>query len=262
MKRFMLVLLVALFALIAFPGMSVYAYPPCGAYEEPSAPDHFCRPYFYLTWVVVDAGISTASLRVEPSLQAQVLVTLSHNTLLRLFNDGKSSWLGTPTWDGHQWWWHVQLAPQTVGWIEQRALADFPLVWGTNNHQLPKPCSQNPPNVYLALNGQRRHIVDWQTFMDLGYQQSDISACENVYYSNAEGPNKITAANFPEGAPITRLVKGSGSSVYWMENGIRRHIPNMATFTALGFQTRDITVLPDEILNLWPEGTPLPHKEP
>ncbi len=112
--------------------------------------------------------------------------------------------------------------------------------------RLPSPCIiDGSPDVYLMIDKSRRHIVNWDTFLALGYRQSDIVPCG-------------AAANDPLGGPITRLFKGSDASVYWMEAGQRRHIPDMQTFSAMGYTISDITVLPDSILTLWPEGAPLP----
>lgn len=107
------------------------------------------------------------------------------------------------------------------------------------------PCIIDGPEVYLVIDNTRRHIVDWDTFLNLGYQQPDIMPCG-------------VSAAYPEGSPITRLFKGTDAPVYWMENGVRRHIPDMATFSAMGFQISEITLLPDNILSLWPLGDPMP----
>ncbi len=108
------------------------------------------------------------------------------------------------------------------------------------------PCIIDGPEVYLVIDNTRRHIIDWDTFLNLGYQQPDIVPCG-------------TSATYPEGDPITKLLKGSDAPVYWMENGVRRHIPDMATFSAMGFQISEITLLPDNILSRWPLGDPMPR---
>src|SRR5690349_20643804 len=111
---------------------------------------------------------------------------------------------------------------------------------------LPTPClGSDGFRVYLIIDGTRRHIVDWDTFLNLGYQQYQIIPCGDD-------------DSDPEGAPITRLFKGSDAPIYWLENGLRRHIPDMDTFAAMGFHATAITDMPDESLVLWPLGTPLP----
>jgi hypothetical protein len=117
---------------------------------------------------------------------------------------------------------------------------------------LPSPClipsgGLYNPDVFLIFSGTRHHIIDWDTFLNLGYHAGDVTICPE-------------ARSYPEGYTITRLVKGSTPEVYWMEHGIRRHIPDMATFNAMGLNTANITVLPDAILQRWPLGDPLPEK--
>jgi Tol biopolymer transport system component len=95
-------------------------------------------------------------------------------------------------------------------------------------------------------------VVDRETFMHLGYSESDI-----IDYTALSYPyGALSVAS--EGAPFTRLLKGSGEEVYWMENGFRRHIPDMDTFRQLGYRTEDIFPVPDNVLRGWPLGEPLP----
>ncbi|MEO8611782.1 MAG: hypothetical protein ABI690_28040 [Chloroflexota bacterium] len=109
---------------------------------------------------------------------------------------------------------------------------------------LPPACIMEGPEVYMVVNGNRRHIVDWDSFLNLGYKQADIVPC-------------AADANDLEAGLVTRLLKGSDVRVYWMQDGRRRHIPDMDTFEAMGFQIDDITILPDDILAKWRLGAPI-----
>lgn len=100
-------------------------------------------------------------------------------------------------------------------------------------------------NVYF-LEGIERHLVDGETFLNLGYQENDIVGGSSMEMS------------YPEGVPLTRLIKGSGDEVYWLENGFRRHIPDMETFRQLGYRPEDIFQVSDNLLRTWPLGEPLP----
>ncbi len=106
-------------------------------------------------------------------------------------------------------------------------------------------CKGDSPDVYLVFAQERHHIVDWETFLNLGYKQDQIRPCG-------------ATAELPEGAPLTRWLKGSSVPVYWLKDGQRHHIPDMETFHALGFLEQDIAMVPDELLALWPLGAPLP----
>lgn len=54
------------------------------------------------------------------------------------------------------------------------------------------------------------------------------------------------------------LVQGSGPSVYIIEGGAKRHIPDGETFTARGYNWGLIKKIADEQLNSIPTGAPLP----
>jgi hypothetical protein len=106
-------------------------------------------------------------------------------------------------------------------------------------------CQIDGPEVYLVFDAKRHHIIDWQTFLNAGFTQEQIRACG-------------ASAAYAEGPAITRLLKGSSDPVYWLENGLRRHIPDMETFRALGYREQDIAVVSDELLATWPLGEPIP----
>lgn len=109
-------------------------------------------------------------------------------------------------------------------------------------------CQANGPEVYLVVGTERRHIVDWDSFLTLGFKQEQIRACgTNVTYA--------------EGQPLTRLLKASGDEIYWIENGSRRHIPDLITFRALGFRDQDISLVSDELLATWAVGPPIPSTQ-
>jgi hypothetical protein len=117
-------------------------------------------------------------------------------------------------------------------------------------YKLPPPAfffKSKEDNIYFMDNTQR-HLVDPETFRHLGYPANDLPA------GIADG----TQLGYPEGTPLTRLLKGSGEQVYWMENGFRRHIPDMDTFRKLGYRPEDIFQISDELLGTWPLGEPLP----
>ncbi|MBN1430715.1 MAG: hypothetical protein JXB07_20265 [Anaerolineae bacterium] len=105
-------------------------------------------------------------------------------------------------------------------------------------------CKQDDPKVYLVIYKERRHIVDWETFLALGFKREQIIPCG-------------TMADYVEGSPLTVLLKGSSDPVYWMEGGLRRYIPDMETFFTLGYRQEDIAQVPDDLLEAWPLGSPL-----
>lgn len=115
-------------------------------------------------------------------------------------------------------------------------------------YQLPTPAfffKSGEGKIYY-LDGRERHGVDGETFLNLGYQENDIVNGNSMEMS------------YPEGAPLTRLVKGSGEEVYWLEGGYRRHIPDMDTFRQLGYRAADVFQVSDNLLRTWSLGESLP----
>ena len=56
---------------------------------------------------------------------------------------------------------------------------------------------------------------------------------------------------------VKELVKGSGKSIYVVENGILHHIPDWDTFIAYGFDLHNVKYISDAELNSYPVGEPL-----
>ncbi|MBI3975441.1 MAG: N-acetylmuramoyl-L-alanine amidase, partial [Armatimonadetes bacterium] len=53
------------------------------------------------------------------------------------------------------------------------------------------------------------------------------------------------------------LLRGTGSAVYVMQKGLKRHVPNQLTFAAQGFLWGNVNRIPDSRLNAIPTGHPL-----
>ncbi|MBS3919495.1 MAG: hypothetical protein KG012_11475 [Deltaproteobacteria bacterium] len=56
------------------------------------------------------------------------------------------------------------------------------------------------------------------------------------------------------------LIKGSGPDIYLIENGVRRLIPDMETFNAMGFNWGSVINVEDQKLGSLPSGLPIPQK--
>jgi hypothetical protein len=63
-------------------------------------------------------------------------------------------------------------------------------------------------------------------------------------------------ANFRNG----KLVSSDGNSIYLVENGLKRIIPDGPTFLSYGFRWADIVIITPSELSQIPNGTALPKK--
>ena len=61
---------------------------------------------------------------------------------------------------------------------------------------------------------------------------------------------------FPDGT----LIKGSGPDVYVIQNGVKRLIPDMETFNAMGLNWNNVTSVDDPKLGNIPMGMPVPRR--
>jgi len=77
---------------------------------------------------------------------------------------------------------------------------------------------------------------------------------ESLYAATSPIIVSVAIHHFPDGT----LVKGSGPPVYVIKGGLRRHIPNVATFDARGFNWASVISLPDSSVLAIPAGNPLP----
>ncbi|OGZ34464.1 MAG: hypothetical protein A2Y98_04015 [Candidatus Portnoybacteria bacterium RBG_19FT_COMBO_36_7] len=95
--------------------------------------------------------------------------------------------------------------------------------------------------VYYIDNGRRRWVTSGQLFKALGYQWSKVqSKTQNYIDTILEGAVMM----YPGGS----LVKGSGSSVYLIENGLKREILSAQVFTKFGYKWNKIITISDEEL--------------
>jgi len=61
--------------------------------------------------------------------------------------------------------------------------------------------------------------------------------------------------------PDGTLIKGSGPGIYLIENGVRRLMPDVETFNAMGFNWNNVINVDDQRLGALPLGSPLPFKK-
>lgn len=108
--------------------------------------------------------------------------------------------------------------------------------------------------IFLVADGRLRQIPDFRTLIALGFEQQAIRDVEAA-----------TLRDAPVGLPYppltSSLVRGKAASVYFLQTGKRRLIPDNGTFDAMGFQWKDVSVVTDDELNLIPQGAPLAKKK-
>jgi hypothetical protein len=114
------------------------------------------------------------------------------------------------------------------------------------------------PEVYVMQGGVRRHIVDGDVLAACGYSWSAIYYPPDSSLNSIPTGSPLTGSPCPVFSPPTgRLLKGAGPEVFFVQSGLRRHIPNAQTLTARGFRYSNIDFVHDSYLDDIPAGRPI-----
>jgi hypothetical protein len=126
--------------------------------------------------------------------------------------------------------------------------------------ELPVPLEELPtpplllkgdgPEVYLLVEGLRRHIVDMETFAHLGYRPEEILVSASLLSAYSDGPAITRLLQDADGPP-------SAGALYWLEDGIRHPIPDKGVLAALGLTEVEIAAAPHALILSFPLGQPL-----
>jgi hypothetical protein len=105
------------------------------------------------------------------------------------------------------------------------------------------------PEIYVMEGGRKRHVTSRTAMEACGYAFADVRSLTNgTVQTIAEGAPldgpPCPRLKIPEG----RLVKGSSSAVYVSRGGLKRHVPNAATFEAYGYNWANIDTVGDSLL--------------
>ncbi len=115
------------------------------------------------------------------------------------------------------------------------------------------------PEVYAMEGGAKRHVTSPTVLSDCGYGWDAVRLIPNVSLNALATGAPLSGPPCPHVLPPDgSLVKGSGPEVYVMEGGLKRHIPDLATFAAMGFLWGNLNNIPDSVLNSITTGEPLP----
>ena len=109
----------------------------------------------------------------------------------------------------------------------------------------------NGGNLYFVCAGQKKLIPDTATLTALGLGSLPIQMFR-------------LEIGIPDGTPYPELQPGKtirnavNNRVYFLENGVRRWIPDESTFTKMGLSWDNVVVVDFNSLNQIPEGLPMP----
>ncbi|MBI4708868.1 MAG: N-acetylmuramoyl-L-alanine amidase [Candidatus Portnoybacteria bacterium] len=124
------------------------------------------------------------------------------------------------------------------------------IIYGPDKELLKDPQGK----VFYVENGKKRWVTSGGLFGILGYQWSKVKAKPAEYMATI-----LAGANmsYPSGT----LLKGSGSTVYLIDNGQKREFLSGQTFVALGYQWGKIITAIDEEVLVYPVGAFMAYKD-
>jgi hypothetical protein len=126
------------------------------------------------------------------------------------------------------------------------ALADGNLLKGTGSA------------VYVMEGGRKHHVTSLDAFRNCGYGWDAVFVISNSLLNSVPTGDPLSGPPCPHLSPPSgSLVKGSDAPVYVMQGGLKRHVPNLATFAVQGFLWGNVNQIPDSSLNAIPTGDPL-----
>jgi hypothetical protein len=106
--------------------------------------------------------------------------------------------------------------------------------------------------IYVMKGGLKRHVPSGATFEAMGYRWSNVNVVANS-----------VLASIPTGNPLLdvlatgNLLRGSGSAVYVMESGRKRHVAGTSVMSACGYGWDAVYSVSNSRLSAIPTGTPL-----
>lgn len=111
--------------------------------------------------------------------------------------------------------------------------------------------------VWIISDGVRRHIVSGAVLEGLGYKRSVIrNASSEDTALHREGPAVRSTSVHPNGT----LLKGTSAPVYFLDGGLRRHVPT-ADVLASQFRRDEIVTVSDAKLASYPTGPVLGFRD-
>lgn len=107
---------------------------------------------------------------------------------------------------------------------------------------------ESSPDVYVYRNDKFHWVTSLDAFEHYGYRWQNVHIVE---------PGFLTA--FDKGAPLYVLLKCEASPhIYRLENGLKRWIVDIPTFTTEGYVWNDVRFVPCSYLRNLPDGDSIP----
>ena len=114
------------------------------------------------------------------------------------------------------------------------------------------------PEVYVMEGGAKRHVINPTVLTDCGYGWDAVRLIATSSLNAIPTGGPLSGPPCPHLLPPDgTLVRGTGSAIFVMRGGLKRHIPNPVTLEASGFLWGNVNLIADSALNSIPTGDAL-----
>ncbi len=114
------------------------------------------------------------------------------------------------------------------------------------------------PEVYVMQDGARRHIANLAVMTSCGYAWDAVFRVDDSALNSTPTGAQLTGTPCPVFEPPEwALLKGEGPEIFVARGGLKRHIPNVATFNGRGFRWGDVDLVPPQYLSQIAAGHPV-----
>jgi hypothetical protein len=212
-------------------------------------------PGTYRADIVIESLHATGTPKRIPVTISSALITGS-GPRVYLASSGLKRWIPNPeTFDANGFaWGDIRRVDDSVldsmpdGNPIPDVLADGNLIAGYSG-----------PEVYVMDSGQKRHVSGRDAMRACGFSFADIRFVSTARVDAVPIGASLSGPPCPRLAPAHgSLVKGSGAAIYEMRQGLKRHVPDPATFDGLGLASGNVDVVGDSLLAWVPAGNALP----
>jgi hypothetical protein len=153
------------------------------------------------------------------------------------------------------------LDARRLRWSDINPLTSSEISWIPTGNRLLSALTQGSlvkgpgPEVFVVDNGARRHILNEGVLATCGYGASQIYHLSSGTLQSVPSGAALGGSPCPKFVPASgQLLKGSGPQVYLVQEGIKRHIPNEATFSARGYRFGNVDTVDDRYVASLPIG--------
>lgn len=114
------------------------------------------------------------------------------------------------------------------------------------------------PEVYVMEGGLKRRLTSSDAVINCSYGWDAVYVVPDSLLESIASGDTLSGPPCPHlSPPDGALIKGSGTPVYSMEGGLKRHVVGLEVFSSCGYHWGNVNFIPDSSLDGIPAGDDL-----